>query len=424
MAVHPEDLDAIAASVADLYRRAEYDLVQLIASYLAQDMDAPTWAAERLAAIRQLRRAAAEVVARLQAIGADAFRQAAAEAFRAGATSAVAELATSTADAAARAALRTLPGWDAIEALAAAVHRDVGDRANNILRDVDDVYRRVIASAVASGTLARQQTRRQASAAAWQRLVDQGITGFTDRANRRWQLSSYVEMAVRTVTQRAATEGHADQLRARGIDLVYVSDSVQECALCQPWEAQILRISPGPTGTITVAHTLTGQPLEVDVAATLIEARAAGLMHPNCRHSTSAYLPGVTRLPPGPTADPEGDKARQRQRALERAIRKHKMRAAAALDDATRKTEERKVRAAQAALREHLAEHPTLKRLRYREQIGAGSTPPPGGRVQPAGELPTGLPEGTDLPTQQDLPPAGGSGGKPPRPRHGSGTSG
>lgn len=83
----------------------------------------------------------------------------------------------------------------------------------------------------------------------------------------------------------------------------------------------------------------------------------------------------MTRLPAGPTRDPEGDQARQRQRDIERHIRKWKARETGALTDPARKQARRKVRAWQAALRQHLDEHPDLKRLRYREQLGAGQTP-------------------------------------------------
>ncbi|MET8335486.1 hypothetical protein [Streptosporangium canum] len=47
-----------------------------------------------------------------------------------------------------------------------------------------------------------------------------------------------------------------------------------------------------------------------------------------------------------------------------------------------------RVRAAQAALREHLKANPKLKRLPYRERIGAGIIPPAGGpKGGPVGDL-------------------------------------
>ncbi|MEU1667401.1 phage minor capsid protein [Streptomyces sparsogenes] len=67
--------------------------------------------------------------------------------------------------------------------------------------------------------------RRQATQDAMRRFADQGITSFRDRAGRRWQLTSYAEMAVRTSVGRAATEAHTRTLAEASVDLVIVSDS-------------------------------------------------------------------------------------------------------------------------------------------------------------------------------------------------------
>lgn len=395
MPVPPEDLDRIAATTAAVYREAEAALVALIAKHLAgdlsnPDMTAPAWAEKKLAAIRDLRRAAEAVVAGLTAASEGAFRDAAAEAFRAGWNSALAELPQawfpkSGIGQAAEQAAEEVPQFAAIEALAAAVHGDIGRKSRNILRGVLDVYRAVIGAATAR-TVTGVQTRRQAAQAAWAGFMRRGITGFTDRAGRRWQLSTYVEMATRTVTQRAAVQGQTTRLSAMGVQLVYASNAPQECALCRPYEGRVLRLDAGPIGRTQVQHAIRDELVTVDVVATLDDARAAGFQHPNCRHSVSAYLPGVTKLPAQPTADPEGDEARQKQRALERDIRAAKIAEAGALDEQARKDARRKTAAAQAKLREHLAAHPQLKRLRYREQIGAGNIPGPGG-PGPAGAI-------------------------------------
>lgn len=397
MPVPVEQLDQIAATVAEVYRAAEVSLARLIARHLSgdlsSDMTAPAWAERKLAAVRDLRRAAEAVVAGLSVASDGAFREAAAEAFRAGATSALAELPKawfpqSGIGQAAEQAAAELPGFGAIEALAAAVHEDIGDKSRNILRDVVDTYRDVIAAATAR-TITGSQTRREAAQAAWRRFTDRGITSFTDRSGRRWQLASYVEMATRTVTQRAAVQGQTDRLDALGVRLVMVSNAPQECELCRPFEGRVLSLGDGPTGRVEVEHaTRDGETVSVRVKDTLDGARLKGFQHPNCRHSVSAYLPGISRLPEQPTADPDGDKAREQQRALEREIRRHKLAQAAALDEQARKDAGRKVRAAQARLREHLDEHPDLKRLPYREQIGAGNIPP-GGRNDAAGAIGT-----------------------------------
>jgi hypothetical protein len=188
-------------------------------------------------------------------------------------------------------------------------------------------------------------------------------------------MSSYVEMALRTVTQRAAIQGQTDRQVRLGLPFSVVSNEAQECERCRPYEGKVLRLDNGPTGRVEARNPATGNTVTIQVKATLDAARAAGFQHPNCRHSVRTYLPGVTRLPDRPTADPDGDAARQRQRAIERTIRRWKERETAALDPTAAATARARVRLWQSQMREHLAANPTLKRLPYREQIGAGNTP-------------------------------------------------
>jgi hypothetical protein len=358
-----------------LYRSAEWQLLQLVTRYLAEGLDGPTWAADRLAALAALRRAAQDIIGQLDDEAAGEIATAVAEAYRAGSGAALTDLPADEATRlAAQEATALVPRIAPVEALAVALVQDVGPRHSNVLRNVLDVYRTVVAQATAV-SIAGGQTRRQAAQYAYQRLVDQGVTSFTDVTGRRWRLSSYVEMALRTVTQRAAVQGQTDRLERLGIATVIVSNEAQECPRCRPYEGKVLRTTAGPVGQLQLTNALTGQLVAVDVLATLEDARSKGFQHPNCRHVVRAYLPGVTKRPTGPTEDPEGDKARQRQRAIERSIRAWKEREAAALDDGARKAAASKVRAWQGAMRHHLGANPNLKRLTYREQIGAGNTP-------------------------------------------------
>lgn len=126
---------------------------------------------------------------------------------------------------------------------------------------------------------------------------------------------------------------------------------------------------------MTVEHAITGDPTEIEVAGTVAEAILNGLMHPNCRHSLSAFLPGVTRIPTG-TADPEGDAARQRLRALERKARKQKLAAAAVIDPAAKPRLDAAVRATQKLIREHVkaTAHLGIKRKPERERPDLGNS--------------------------------------------------
>lgn len=378
MAVNPDDVHAISIATVAQYREAELKLLALIASYLSKGMDAPTWAEDRLAAVSALRRAAQLTLGELEQNTSLEVRQHLAEAYRTGYGTAVTALGLEQATQdAARAATTTVTRVAAMESLAAAVMTDIGERSQNVLRHVMDVYRAVVLQSASVG-VAAGLTRRQASQDAYARFVAKGVTSFTDAAGRTWRLSSYVEMALRTVTQRAAVQGQEDRQTSLGLDLMVVSDSPGECEMCRPFENKILSISGAHRGRVEMPSVTTGELVTVDVLMSTAEARVAGLWHPNCTHAGRAYLPGATKIPTGPTADPELNEAKTRQREIERHIRGWKEREAAALTPEAKTAATRKVRAWQGEMRQHLEDNPKLKRLPYREQIGAGNLPPRG----------------------------------------------
>ncbi|ARF59554.1 phage minor capsid protein [Streptomyces gilvosporeus] len=369
-------VEDLSAGVHDLYADAEDRLLQLVARQLAAGYDAPGWAQRKLAAIQPLRRAAQAVVDELgKAVSLEVF-DVIAESYNRGHRAAVAELGALS-DKARRLVDEITPNAQAVDRLAAEAVQVVTATHRGILRAVLDGFREVIARVTATPLLGIG-TRRQATQDAMRQFADRGISGFTDRAGRRWQLTSYAEMAVRTSTARAAIEAHTRTLAEAGLDLVIVSDAPRECPLCRPWEGKLLAID-GPDGrrTVEVEHAIEdGRMLRVVVQGTLDEARRAGFQHPNCRHSVSAYIPGISSLVPPMRSDGSGYEATQRQRAIERNIRKHKKRAAAAVTPEAKKAAEAKVRDWQGKMREHLAEHPGLRRKREREQLGAGNLPP------------------------------------------------
>ncbi|MEV0445955.1 phage minor capsid protein [Streptomyces spectabilis] len=374
MPIHPGMVEPLAERTRDLYAAAEERLLGIIARQLAAGLDAPGWVEAKLAAVQSLRRSAQAVVDELgKAMSLDVF-DAVAEAYNVGHRSAVAELGALSDDAR-RLVDDRLPQAQAVDRLAQEAVDVVTATHRSILRAVVDVFRSVVAS-VAATPLLGTGTRRQAVQDALRQFADRGIRVFVDRAGRRWSLPSYAEMAVRTATARAATEAHMRTLAEHGVDLVIVSRAPRECPLCRPWERRILTIQgPAGPGTVEVEHALDdGRMVPVRVAGSLDEARAAGLQHPNCRHSVSAYTPGLTRVEDA-EPDPAGYEAGQRQRAIERNIRKWKRREAVATSPTEKRAAAAKVRAWQGAMRQHLADHPDLHRLRHREQEGAGNLP-------------------------------------------------
>ncbi|MFJ6013009.1 phage minor capsid protein [Streptomyces sp. NPDC092952] len=375
MPIHPAMAEDLSATVRDLYADAEQRLLALVARQLDGGFEAPGWAVAKLADIQPLRRATQGVVDALgTAMQIEVF-SAVTEAYDVGARAGLAELGALS-DVDVRRIAESTPGTRAVDRIAAETVQLVTETHRGALRGIEDGYRQVIAESAATPLLG-VDTRRQATQAAMSRFADRGLRSFVDRRGRSWQMTSYAEMAVRTAVGRAAVEAHGDTLRAGGVELVIVSNAPHNCDLCAPFEGEVLALDgPGGARTVEMEHaTDDGRTVRVHVAGSLDEARRAGLQHPNCRHSTTAYLPGVTRAPVEHSEDPDGYAASQRQRAIERAIRKWKNKSAAAMTPEAKRAAEARVRAYQGKMREHLAQHPELIRRREREQPGASNLP-------------------------------------------------
>ncbi|GGM77035.1 hypothetical protein GCM10012275_54600 [Longimycelium tulufanense] len=361
----------LATHLVRIYTTAQSMLALELGRRLADGLDAPDWAGQKLAQIGLLRSFAERFVQLLDSEMRDEVEQAIALAYHRGGQAALDELGRLAGGTARELGeiREALPGTEAIQRLAWSLSSTLQGTHVRILRWQLDAYRQVIAETVATGTLMGTESRLRTAQRAWDRLLSRGITGFVDRAGRRWELASYVEMATRTATAQAAVQGHLDRLGGAGLDLVIVSNAPQECRRCRDWEGRVLsRNGPDGRRTIQVEHTTQDRTIRVEVAGTVAEGVRSGLLHPNCRHSLSAYLPGVTKAPTH-TADPEGDKARQRLRALERKVREAKLKAAAALNPTAKRRHEAQVRALQTQIRVHV-EATGLHRQRHREQVG------------------------------------------------------
>ncbi|WP_405973326.1 phage capsid protein [Streptomyces sp. NBC_00988] len=393
MAVSPWRVEGLSAGVRDLYADAEARLLGIVARQLSDGFEAPGWAVAKLADIQPLRRSAQQVVDALSTAVDLEVWDVVAEAYNVGARAGLAELGA-LGDEEVRRIAETTPATRAVDRLAQETIDLVTETHRGILRGVEDGYRQVIAE-VSATPLLGIDSRRQATQRAMERFSDRGLRTFVDKSGRAWQMTSYAEMATRTAVGRAAVEGHTDRLRAAGLDLVIVSNAPHECPVCQPYEGKVLSID-GPDGPheVEVEHALDdGRTVRVDVAGSLNAARTRGFQHPNCRHSVAAYLAGVTRAPEDASEDPDGYEATQKQRAIERSIRKWKNRAAAATTPEAKRAAEARVRGWQGRMRGHLADHPELIRRREREELGAGNLPPDDGTAGRAG-TPSG--PGTD----------------------------
>lgn len=315
MPADPAEAFDIARGIADVLGEGEARLLELVGGALVDGIDSPDWDVRALQRVQGLRRRLDEASKVMAAEGSDEIRRAILDAWQAGADSASADLLELTTPARQPRQIRDA-ALLATQNLISQGERTIGQLAVQASFRSERIYRDTVRGVVAQATVGAGVTRRDTTARVLEKLAQRGVTTFTDRRGRAWDMAAYGEMTTRTTTSQALISGHVDQLADAGRDLVMVSDAPQECVRCRPFEGKILS-----AGGRTKSGTYTEDGAEYNVAGSVADARRAGLFHPNCRHRLTAYLPGITP-PLLDTEDPEGDELRQIQRAKERAVRR------------------------------------------------------------------------------------------------------
>lgn len=251
-----------------------------------------------------------------------------------------------------------------LDALVKSTTKDFSDVEQAIYRKMDDTYRQTIFKAVyqmASGTVSLSQAIDKAT----NDFLQQGINCITYKNGRRVNIADYAEMALRTASHRATLLGEGSKRDELGVHLIFVSAHANCCKLCVKWQGQIL------------IDDVFSHPSEEYIAEykskykLLSEAIKDGLLHPNCRHSLATYFEGVTRLPT--MQDPRialiNYNNEQKQRALEREIRKRKRIVAGVVSIEDEKEAKANLRIAQKNLRQFLVNHSEFKQDQRKEKI-------------------------------------------------------
>lgn len=245
-----------------------------------------------------------------------------------------------------------------LEALIKTVNEDLNKAQYSVLRKMDDVYRQTIFKShmyLQNGV----KTLPQAIDMATKDFLAKGIDSITYKNGARVNIASYAEMCLRTANHRATLLGEGKKRDEYGIYTVVVSAHANTCKMCEPWQGKVLIDDVFSHGT----------KLDGDYPL-LSEAIASGLLHPNCRHSITTFFPGITNLPKVPDGK-EAIKlyeAEQKQRYLERQIRKWKRIESGSVDARNVNNASNKVKYFKSELRKLLEDKKLLKRNYNREQ--------------------------------------------------------
>ena len=224
-------------------------------------------------------------------------------------------------------------------------------------------------------TVTGQETRVRAIRKAMNQLTATGITGFYDKAGRKWHAEAYAAMVVRTTAHNAAVEAiKTRQQEFGGGDIFQVSTHSGARPLCFPYQGKFYSWSE-PGGEFKDGAGHTHQYENIDKTS---YGEPAGLFGINCGHHPIPMIPGFSYPQEGPTqTKAENDKEYEQsqiQRQYERQVREAKRDleiAKATGDEAAIKDAKQKVAQEQAKVRAYTKE--TGRARRYdREQIPGG----------------------------------------------------
>jgi hypothetical protein len=168
----------------------------------------------------------------------------------------------------------------------------------------------------------------------------------------RVNIASYAEMALRTSSSEVTRQANGDVRDELGEYLVVSNVIGITCPICQKWQGKVLIDDVYASGKPDGKHKLVSQ------------AKAAGFMHPNCRHQLYMYIPGLTEIAdlPDTKITRERYKAEQQQRYQERQIRKYKRLRDGAMDPANRQKYDARVKEWTQRHNEFLEEHDYLRK--------------------------------------------------------------
>lgn len=239
------------------------------------------------------------------------------------------------------------------------------------LRMTDDIYRQ---------TLNKVQLSMGTGSTSLQEAIDNAVKDFHDKGincieykdGRRVNIADYVRMALRTTSTRAALQGEAKRRTELGYDTVLVSQYSACSDTCLPWQGRVY---------IDDVFTVWEGEINGDIGKSnycgkwftlLSVAIRAGLFHPNCRHTMTTWIDGVSSKPKPLDISKvrENAKLEAKQRRLENKIRQAKRRVLGYSDPRNIKQAKSDIKEAQRELREFVGEHSdVLKRDYNREKV-------------------------------------------------------
>ena len=177
---------------------------------------------------------------------------------------------------------------------------------------------------VIAGTESRQQALRQALS----QIHKESITGYYDKAGRKWSPEAYVNMDIRTTVHNTAVESIKLRQQDYGVKIFRVSRHSGARPLCYPYQGRYFSWD-NSSGTFYDGE---GKQHRYYPISSTSYGKPAGLFGINCGHHPITVIPGIS-IPRDRKEENKEENDRiyaqsQEQRKLEREIRYAKQKAA------------------------------------------------------------------------------------------------
>jgi hypothetical protein len=160
--------------------------------------------------------------------------------------------------------------------------RQTWEESLKIGRLQEDIYRKTALESIREGEVSGLGIN-EAQKIFVEKMKESGITGFVDKAGKKWSLSAYCAMATRTTSRQAANLGtlFADEIH----DLYKISSHGTTCPVCAPLEGRVYSRSGNDKEFPPLARAFG----KIDPGGGNGLDNTYLNIHPNCRHVIVKY---------------------------------------------------------------------------------------------------------------------------------------
>ena len=186
-----------------------------------------------------------------------------------------------------------------------AYYRQSADKLNlvntTMLESTEAAYRKTVSDVAAqlaqTQTILNEETGmvvmgvdsyNKAVRTAVQRMVENELTGFVDRADHHWTPEAYVAMDIRTTVMNTSRAAVWERQEQYGSDLYQVSWHDGARPLCYPWQGKVISREDMPRDV----EDENGNKVHVYAQSETTYGQPAGLFGINCGHYPIPFIPG------------------------------------------------------------------------------------------------------------------------------------